>query len=131
MSIGVFIVEDHALVREMICEYMDMEDGFHLAGVASNGEEALKAIGDSGADVAIIDVSLPDITGIDLLKQIKGGTVLCVMYSGHGEASYISKAVDAGARGYVLKGDPGEILDAIRTVLRGEVYLSPSLRGKY
>jgi DNA-binding NarL/FixJ family response regulator len=130
-TIGVFIVEDHALVREMICEYMEVEDDFHLAGVASNGAEALSAIGPSEADVVVIDVSLPDISGIELVPQIAGPSRPCVMYSGHGEAAYVKKAMAAGARGYVLKGDPNEILDAIRSVASGETYLSPSLRRRF
>jgi DNA-binding NarL/FixJ family response regulator len=130
-TIGVFIVEDHALVREMMCEYMEAEEDFHLAGVAATGAEAISLIGESEANVVVIDVSLPDGSGIDLVSHLRTPSRPCVMYSGHGEAAYIRKAMAAGASGYVLKGDPTEILDAIRCVSSGETYLSPSLRQRF
>jgi DNA-binding NarL/FixJ family response regulator len=128
----IFVVEDHAVMREMLETYLGTQPDFSICGSAPTGEEAIARIGDSGADVVVIDVSLPGISGLDVLKAMLEGRsdLCCVMNSGHGQSTYIDQALAAGARGYVLKGRPAELPEAIRSALRGESYVSPSLRAR-
>jgi len=77
----------------------------------------------------VVDLSLPGRSGLDLVEEIqkRWGTP-CVILSGHGERTYVGRALACGARGYVLKGNPQDLPVAIREVLDGEIHLSPTLR---
>ncbi len=127
MPARIFIVEDHPIMREMVREFLaeDASD-LEVCGMAETGEEALEHLDGAEADLALIDVSLPGMTGIDLVKELlaRRPGLPCVLYSGHGEAAYIERGLAAGARGYLLKGDPYELVGAIRQVLDGETYVS-------
>lgn len=126
---NVFIVEDHALMRQMLCEFIEAEEGLIVTGMARTAEEALEALAEKSTDLIMVDVSLPGMDGIQFVREMNGRRpeLRCLIVSGHGEARYIDQALDAGARGFVMKGDPDEMILGIRGVLRGEKYLSPSL----
>lgn len=129
MVASVFIVEDHAVMRRMLHEYVKRQD-WVVCGEAETGEAALEQLDEAGANLVLVDVSLPKMSGIELAKKIQARWpgLRCLMLSGHGQASYVEQALAAGACGYVLKGNPHEIAEAMRQVLAGEVYLSEELR---
>jgi DNA-binding NarL/FixJ family response regulator len=131
MSCKLFVVEDHQLVREMLVEFLSDIQGWQVCGTAQSAEEALDLLDGLEVDLALIDVSLPGKSGIDLVEEIRlrWPHWPCLMLSGHAERRYVDAAFAAGARGYVVKGDADELADAIERVLEGETYVSASLRA--
>ena len=133
MPSQLFIVEDHPLMRRMIGEFIqETSSDLTVCGMAATGEEALEQLAEAYADLVLIDVSLPGMSGIDLLVKLRArrADLPCLMLSGHQEKTYVQRALAEGARGYLAKGNPLEIVDAIRKVLAGEIYLSESVRDQ-
>jgi DNA-binding NarL/FixJ family response regulator len=128
----VFIVEDHEDMRTVLIDFLGLAVGVDVCGTASTAEEAIVSLRDLGADLAVVDVSLPGMSGIDLVQQLRGSHpgLACLMLSGHGEIRYVQRALDAGARGYVLKGDARELPHAIDDILAGGIYLSEPVRQR-
>lgn len=127
-----FIVEDHPIMRQSLRAFMKRQTGLDVCGEAASGEAALSQISQAQPELVLIDVSLPGMSGLDLLEVIrdKYPDLMCVMLSGHGERSHVDQALLAGARGYVLKGDTDELAGALRKVIQGETYLSGELQDK-
>jgi DNA-binding NarL/FixJ family response regulator len=124
----IFAVEDHAIMRAMLVEFLTLEPGWEVSGVASSGEQALAALDEDTASppsLVLVDVSLPGMTGIEFVRRFnrRAGRPPCVMLSGHHDPSYARHAEAAGAYGYVVKGNPEELVRAIRTVLTGRRYV--------
>ena len=117
----VFIVEDHASLREMLAELIERTEGLELCGQSGSAEAALDDLEGAQADLALIDVSLPGMNGIELaraLLQRRSGT-LCVMLTGHRSRGYAEAARDAGAKAYIEKGELGELVKVVRRVIDG------------
>ncbi|MGH7540353.1 MAG: response regulator [Gemmatimonadota bacterium] len=127
----IFILEDHALMREVIRDYLENVPGFLVCGEAGCAEEALERIEDAAPHLILVDTALPTTSGIDVVASVRErwGDLPCLMLSGHAQFTYVERALAAGARGYVLKGEPAELPRAIRRVLEGGEYLSRSLRA--
>ena len=125
----VLIVEDHVLMREMVREYLQIEADLSIDGVAATAKDALAFIKRRIPDIVLVDVALPDMSGIELVRILSGQypELPLAMLSGHRERSHIDGAMGAGARGYILKGDSYEIPRAIRRIVGGERYVSPAL----
>lgn len=117
-------------MREMLAAFLNTEPDIDVCGIAANGRDALETIDSDACDIILIDVAMPMMNGIELVRRLRdrGVELPCLMLSGHAEAMYIQGALDAGARGYVMKGDPDTILEAVRCVLAGERYLSKEVR---
>jgi DNA-binding NarL/FixJ family response regulator len=132
VSLKIFIVEDHPLIRQTLNDFIKSDPGLEVAGLAATGAEALERLAEVAADLVIVDVRLAGTNGIYLVEQLRERypELLCLMLSGHGEVSHIRHAFKVGARGYILKGNPPEILEAIQTVAGGGTYLSPALQEK-
>lgn len=126
----IYLVEDHATMRSMIGDFLDARKDLQISGSAATAEEAFDELANLDVDLVLVDTSLPDMSGIDLVKRLldRQPDVSCLMYSGHSEATYVHRALRAGAKGYVVKGNPRELPAAIRQVLDGSTYLSPDLR---
>jgi CheY-like chemotaxis protein len=131
MSATIYIIEDHPLVQEMLGEFINQIPDLHVCGMAATAREALAQIPTLAVDLVVVDVSLPDMDGIQLVSELhtRQPTLRCLMLSGHQERGYVQSALAAGACGYVAKGNPMEIVMAIHQVLKGEIYLSPTLRA--
>jgi DNA-binding NarL/FixJ family response regulator len=131
MGTNIYIIEDHPLMQRMICEFLNRIPDLHVCGSASTAQEALNQLPMAAVDLALIDVSLPDMDGIHLVSELRAQqpTLRCLMLSGHQEQSYVQRALAVGACGYVAKGNPLELVNAIRHVLKGERYVSESLRA--
>ncbi|HET9950016.1 MAG TPA: response regulator transcription factor [Longimicrobiales bacterium] len=129
MSIRVYIVEDHPLMRQTLQDYLGVFPEIELCGMAASADEAVGDLDRSDPSLVLVDLSLPGRSGIELMQEINARWgVPCVILSGHGERSQVDEAFAAGARGYVLKGRPEEVPDAIREVMRGQMFLSETLR---
>lgn len=131
MDSQIYIVDDHALVQTMLRDFISAMPGLHVCGGALTAGEALAQIPTLPVDLAIVDIALPDFDGLQLVEKLRAQqpTLRCLMYSGHQERGYVQRALAAGAVGFVAKGNPAELITAIRTVLAGDLYLSPALRA--
>jgi DNA-binding NarL/FixJ family response regulator len=126
----ILVVDDHAVVRGGIREFLATKETLEVIGEASTGAEALDFVRTHCPDVVLLDVSLPDVDGFDLLKRIKSERpdLAVLMFSMFPEDEMAVHAFDAGASGYLNKsGPPGDIVNAINTVVNGARYVSPAL----
>ncbi|MFN4232732.1 MULTISPECIES: response regulator transcription factor [Thermus] len=128
--IRVVLVEDHVLVRSGLRHLLEARGPIRVVGEAGTGKEALALLEEVEADVAILDISLPDCTGIELCHTLRGrfpGLKLLAL-SMHEDLEYVRGFLQAGGQGYVSKAAVDqELLDAVLAVARGERYLNPSL----
>ena len=128
--IKVFIADDHAIVREGLKQILADTRDIVVAGEAENGIDAVRLFRKSGCHVVLLDISLPDKSGIDVLKQIKKEKpdLAVLMLSMHREDQYAIRSLKAGAAGYLTKQSaPKELVTAIRQVAGGLKYVSPAL----
>ncbi|HEY8503107.1 MAG TPA: response regulator transcription factor [Gemmataceae bacterium] len=129
----VFVVDDHPVVREGLAAQIAAQPDLELCGQAEGVADALARVKELRPDVAVIDISLKDGNGIDLIKRLRAreDPVRVVVWSMYPENLYAERALRAGAAGYVHKGRATrEILEAIRSVLAGQVYLSPDVSAQ-
>ncbi|MCG7600110.1 response regulator transcription factor [Halomonas sp. McH1-25] len=126
----IFVVEDHAYMKEMLSEFLSFEADMEVCDTAGSGEAALRHLDGISPDFMLVDLSLPGVSGLELIASVKARRpeLPCAILSGHGERRYAEQAIAVGAQGYVLKGDPDELPDAIRRMLRGEQYISQALQ---
>ena len=129
MTIRVVLADDHQLVRQSLKALLERE-GFQVAGEASNGQEALRLVPNVSPDVAILDISMPILNGLDAARELKKSSprTKTILLTQHDEDQYVTEALRAGVRGYVLKNQAAtDLVHAIQQVCRGEIYLSPSI----
>jgi two-component system, NarL family, invasion response regulator UvrY len=129
-TIKILIADDHAIVREGLKQILADTKDITVVGDAENGNDAIKLARLSDADVLLLDISMPDKSGIEVLKQIKKETpqIAVLMLSMHREDQYAIRSLKAGAAGYLNKQSaPAELVDAIRQVAAGRKYISPAL----
>jgi two-component system invasion response regulator UvrY len=129
-SIRVAVVDDHQLVRIGLKQIIEGQSDFAWVGEAKNGREALNLLRGTPCDVLLLDLSLPDMSGLDVLRQIKAHheTVATLVLSGYPENQYGLNVLRAGASGFLSKNaDDGELCRAIRAAMRGGRYVSPEL----
>ena len=131
-KIKVVIVDDHALIREGIKKLLELEESFEIQALAGDGYEALEVIKAQKPDVVLLDINMPNMNGIDCLKQIKSDfpETKVIMLTIHEDAEYLIETINIGAEGYVLKdADVSSLIKAIQKVVQGEVYIHPTLSG--
>ncbi len=131
-KIKVAIVDDHALIREGIKKLLELEESFEIVALAGDGHEALEVIQATRPDVILLDINMPNMNGIDCLKQIKlqFPDIKVIMLTIHEDAEYLIETINIGAEGYVLKdADVSSLIKAIQKVVQGEVYIHPTLSG--
>ncbi len=119
-------------MRATLTQFISSLPEIEFLGALRSGEEALEFCQKVTPALILIDVSLPGISGIDLVAELKRRhpDAFCLMLSGHQEAGYIRRALDNGANGYVLKGDPFELQDAIKSIVQGKTYISDAVKKK-
>ena len=123
----VFIVDDHPLVREGLTNLINGQKDLIVCGEAKDSAHAINGIVKAGPDVALIDISLENESGLELVKQLRSQfpQVALIILSMHDEGLYAERALRAGARGYVMKHETSKsVLASIRRVLGGGVYVS-------
>jgi len=129
----ILVVDDHPLVRQGLSDLLRREPDFEVTGEAASHGEALQAMEKTGADLVIVDVSLKDSYGLELIKDIRArfpaARVLVVTV--HDEMLYADRALRAGAAGYLTKDEATfKVVEAVRQVLRGEFVVSPKIAAQ-
>ena len=128
--IRVVIADDHHLIRQGLRDLLEKESDIRIVAEAVDGREAIDAVHRVRTDVIVMDVEMPGINGIEATRRIRASfsEIQVVMLSMHSDPALIRKALDNGARGYVLKKSAGEeLVKAIRTVCRGVTYQSRAM----
>jgi len=129
----IFLVEDHPVTREGFAQLINYQKDLEVCGQAGTVAKAIVGIDISKPDLVIVDISLADSNGLELIKDIKSrypGLPILVL-SMHDESVYAERALRAGAKGYVMKQAPtSEVMSAVRQVLKGELYLSALMRTR-
>ncbi|MDQ3004965.1 MAG: response regulator transcription factor [Chloroflexota bacterium] len=126
---SILIVEDHKIVGELLANILRRSGKFEVAGVVHSAKDALERLSGQDVDLVLVDVSLPDTTGIELVAMIceKYPHIPSLVISGHNTSFYVNRSFDAGARGYIVKDDIHDIVEGIQHVLDGGTYLSKQL----
>jgi len=130
---GVLIVDDHPVVRQGLAQLINEEKDLEVYGHAEDAPQAMQAIKELKPDMVIVDISLKDTSGMDLIKDIKiqYPNLPVLTLSMHDESLYAERALRAGAKGYIMKQEATErVVTAIRRVLAGEIYVSDSMAAK-
>ena len=128
--IRVLIVDDHAVVRRGLRQILQEHPDTAAVDEAANGQEALAGVRKGSYDLVLLDISMPGISGIDVLKQIKAErpTLPVLMLSMHPEEQYAVRALKAGASGYLTKETaPEQLMSAVTRILEGRKYVSETL----
>ena len=132
-KVRVFLVDDHPVVRQGIAMLIDQEIDMCVCGEADNADDALAMINQLKPDLAIVDLSLKDSSGLELIRdlQIRDPQVVVLVLSMHDEAFYAERVMRAGARGYMTKDEGTEkVIEGIRLLLDGQVYVSDRVAAK-
>ncbi len=127
------IADDHAVVRQGLISLLEGEGTINVVGEAGTGQEALALVRERRPDLALLDVTMPDMNGLEATCQIKEELpqVDVLILTMHEEEAFFFEALQAGASGYVLKGAHSEeLLRAIRVIHEGGVHISPDLAGE-
>jgi two-component system response regulator NreC len=129
MPTRIVLADDHVLVRQGLKSLLEREN-FQVIAEASDGQEAVKLIETHHPDIAIMDISMPTLNGIDAARGLSRSApkTKVILLTQHEEEQYIHEALEAGVKGYVLKNQvANDLIQAIRQVGRGEFYLSPGI----
>ena len=133
MAIRIIIVEDHPLMQKGMEMTLQAEFDMEIVGMAASAEEAIDLVNRTKPDLAIVDISLPGMSGLELIKLLRSkyNHVRILVVSRHEEELFAERAVRAGAQGYVMKIHAGDqIVEAARRIAKGGVYLSEKISSK-
>jgi len=127
---SIFLVEDHVGFANALKNMINQGQNLSIIAVAETAEDALLQLREVMPDLVLIDFSLPDMTGLNLLERLhhEHPDLRCAILSGHLLPQHARRALDVGARGYLIKDNPLEILEGIQRILNGGVYVSEELR---
>jgi len=130
MKASILVVEDHNLLTTALLRVLRVRGGYDVPVAVQTAEQALQRLPGLKVDLILVDVSLPQMSGIDLVEllHIQYPSIPCLMLSGHNASQYVERSVQAGARGYILKEDVSGILEGIDRVLKGGMYFSHQLK---
>jgi DNA-binding NarL/FixJ family response regulator len=129
MSVRIVLVDDHVLVRQGLKSLIE-RDGFQVVGEASDGQEALRQVELLQPDIVVMDISMPTFNGLNATWELQRSfpNTKTILLTQHDEDQYVSEALEAGVKGYVLKSQAAtDLLQAIKQVSHGQVYLSPGV----
>ena len=130
MTTRIYIVDDHPLVRQGLSQIVASESDMEICGEAEDSPAAIRGVGEANPDAIIVDISLKGTNGLELIKNLKAiqEDIPILVFSMHDETIFAQRALRAGAKGYVMKKEsPSKIVDAIRKIIQGEIYVSPSV----
>lgn len=124
------IVDDHPTFRQALIDVVDQMPDAVVAWNAGGADEAMVHLKNDPVDLMVVDLSLPRVSGIELIRWIvaSGRPIVTLVVSGHTERTYVQESFRAGAAAYVLKGRPSELRDGIRSAIGGQRYVSPRLQ---
>lgn len=132
-TLRIFLADDHVVMREGLKSLVNAQADMNVVGEAGNGRAALLQARELQPDVIIMDVSMPDLNGIQVTERLKRACqkIMVLVLTAHDDSGYLRQLLEVGASGYVLKKAAAEeLIKAIRVVATGGVYLDPSLAGK-
>ncbi|MGE5620321.1 MAG: response regulator [Sphingomonadaceae bacterium] len=132
-AVRLFIADDHTLFRQALRAVLEMDDGFAVVGEASDGREALRAIEETGPEIALVDLGLPLLNGLEVSRRLRRSRVptRVIILASRGQEPLLLRTMDASVAGYLLKeSDFQELTVALRKVHAGYSYLTPSLEGR-
>jgi DNA-binding NarL/FixJ family response regulator len=126
---SILLVEDHPAFANALLSILNKNGNMDVVAVAGTAEQALEQLPELQVDLVLVDVSLPHMSGINLVAALheKYPDLPCAMLSGHMSSQYARRALEAGARGYLLKDNPAGILAGIEQIVSGEIYISEEL----
>jgi two-component system, NarL family, response regulator DevR len=133
MAIRVFLLDDHEIVRRGVRELLEGEGDIEVVGEAGTAEQALTRLAATRPDVAVLDVRLPDGTGVEVCREIRSDhpEIACLMLTSFSDDEALFEAIMAGASGYVLKQVRGnELVDAVRRIAAGQSLLDPTVTAR-
>ncbi|MGO9875562.1 MAG: response regulator [Acidimicrobiia bacterium] len=133
VTVRVFLLDDHEVVRRGVRELLEVEDDFEVVGEAGTAEEALARIGASAPDVAVIDMRLPDGNGVEVCREVRSRNpeIHCVVLTSFADDEALFDSIMAGAAGYLLKQIKGnDLVDALRRVAAGQSLLDPNVTAR-
>lgn len=128
--IKVVLADDHSIVRKGLRAVLEEEPGLQVAAEAANGREAVRACAELQPNVAVVDIAMPQLNGIEAAAQIQKASpaTSVIMLSMYSDETYIMRALTAGAKGYLLKDTAEEdVLPAVRAVIQGKSFFSPAI----
>ena len=126
-TLSIIVVDDHPAIRDAVAHAASAQDDMVVAGVAGSAAEAFELVRRTNPDVAVIDISLGDAHGLDLIQNLRAErpALAVVVFSMYDEAVYAERALRAGAMGYVRKSEPtAAVADAVRSAAAGDIYLA-------
>ncbi|VFQ45976.1 response regulator [Desulfoluna butyratoxydans] len=132
-NIKVLVAEDHTIVRKGLCALLHAETDIEVVGEAENGREAVKMVEQLGPDVVLMDITMPELNGMDATRQLKKKfpELKILILSMHTSEEYIFETLRAGASGYLVKRSATtDLIQAIHVAYKGESYLSPDISSK-
>lgn len=132
MKSQILLIDDHPLLRQGIAQLLNQQDDLEVCGEAEDRASAMVAIARMDPDLAIVDLSLKEDRGMELIRdcRVQFPELLLLVLSMHDERFYAERALRAGASGYIMKREASEnVLEAVRSVLSGEVFVSPAVAG--
>lgn len=130
MAVKIMITDDHSIIREGLKSLLELDGDIEVIAEAENGEECLQKLLSVKPDVLLLDINMPKMNGLEVLKSLKDAKskVKVLVLTVHNETEYLMKAVEIGINGYVLKdSESAELKKAIFTIYDGENYIQPSL----
>jgi len=131
-KIRVFLADDHKILRESLVILLSQKENIEVVGAAGDGQEAYRKILELRPDIAVLDISIPRLNGLDLAEKLKTELpeVKVVILTMHKSGEFVSKALCAGVRGYVLKDNAlEELIESIELVYANKIYLSQDITG--
>lgn len=126
------IADDHALLRGALYELLRQEPGIEVVGQAGDGEEALRLIEKRRPDAAVVDAHMPLLDGVQVCERlaVEAPEVMVILYTGDEDVQLLERALEAGARGFVLKSaQPTDLARALRVARSGQVYIDAGIAG--
>ncbi len=131
-KIRAFLADDHKILRESLVILLSQQENIEVVGAAGDGQEAYRKILELKPDIAVLDISIPNLNGLDLAEKLRAEMpeVKVVILTMHKSGEFVSKALRAGVRGYVLKENAlEELIECINLVFDRKIYLSQDITG--
>jgi len=130
MTVTILIADDHKILREGLKSLLEKQPGFAVVAEAEDGISAIDGVKKHKPDIAIIDIGMPDLNGIEVTRKIRSETTATkvIALSMHADRRFVMGVLEAGAKGYLLKDSAfAELVTAVTAVAKGKTYLSPSI----
>lgn len=133
-ELRIFVVDDNANHSTGIKQLLELQSGYNVVGISTNGEDAIRRLESIDVDIVLMDMNMPELDGVSAIQQVvaKNEEIKILALTGYDEPDLIFRAMKAGARGYILKTMvTSQLISAIEEVIAGKVYLPPSLATKF